>query len=242
MPTAWTRREPVAEQREAPQRDEQRRDRLQQQRVDRLRVVQRQIGDDVVAGGSDQREQRDGDEMAADRRPVAHHMAPRRTAAAPRRRSPSARRSSSPAAPGRRRRARRPCCRPRTASTATAADKGGRAGACGGEWRGASSEWRIASRGKRSRTVIAPIRYSLLAIRVPATRYSLPRRPPPFRRGGAAWKTNWQAFQGVRIGYHAAREQPLGCAKPAVARAEPLPCVAWRHPLIPATFRSMRFI
>jgi len=27
------------------------------------------------------------------------------------------------------------------------------------------------------------------------------------------------------------REQPLGCAKPAVARAEPLPCVAWRHPL-----------
>ena len=44
-----------------------------------------------------------------------------------------------------------------------------------------------------------------------AARYSLLALPvPPFRRGGAAGKTNWQAFQGVRIGYHVAWEQPLG--------------------------------
>ena len=66
--------EPVAEQHEAPQRHEQRRHRLQQQRVDRLGVVQRQIGDHVVAGRADEREQHDRDEMAADRRPVAPQM------------------------------------------------------------------------------------------------------------------------------------------------------------------------
>src|SRR5215470_13273008 len=97
------------------------------------------------------------------------------------------------------------------------------------------SEWQEASRGRIARrTVIGPIRRSLPAIRAPAPRFAQPR-PPPFRRGGAARKTNWQAFQGVRIGYHGCLDSAR-LQQACVVCVRPLPCVAWRHPLIAATF------
>src|ERR1700736_2467687 len=104
----------------------------------------------------------------------------------------------------------------------------------------ARGEWRIANREGRPRLVILPIRYSPFAMR-PFVLAIRPLAPPRFRRGGAPGKTNWQAFQGVRIGYHGGRgSRSVATGMPGPRQAAALRCEV--ASFIPAMFRSMRFI
>jgi len=84
-----------------------------------------------------------------------------------------------------------------------------------------------AEQGMRGvRLVTRVMRGSLFAVRAPchSPGVALLRQPPPFRPARALGKTNWQAFQGVRIGYDAARIVARWHQR-YVVRAEPLPCV-----------------